>query len=86
LLAPFFLTESGRRRTHTPTLPHPQCELLTEIEAAALLRQKVKTMQAHRVSGGGCPFVKIGRSVRYRHSDIIAYIAANVRTSTTATG
>ena len=59
-------------------------ELLTEREAAELLRQKVKTLQARRVSGGGAPFVKLGRTVRYRRSDLLAYIAANVRTSTTA--
>jgi hypothetical protein len=58
-------------------------ELLTETEAAEFLRQKVKTLQGRRVTGGGVPFVKIGRTVRYRRSDLIAYINANVRTSTT---
>ena len=56
--------------------------LLTETEAADLLRQKVKTLQARRVSGGGPPYVKLGRNVRYRLSDLHAYINANVRTST----
>jgi excisionase family DNA binding protein len=59
-----------------------QDQLLTETEAAALLRQKVKTMRNLRVTGGGVPFVKLGRSVRYRMSDLQAYIASNVRKST----
>ncbi len=61
-----------------------QHELLTEHEAADLLRLKVKTLQARRVSGGGVPFVKMGRSVRYRRSDVLAFIAAHIRTSTAA--
>jgi excisionase family DNA binding protein len=64
-------------------MPDVTPELLTETEAAELLRQRVKTLQARRVTGGGVPFVKIGRTVRYRRADVLAYIAANVRTSTT---
>jgi excisionase family DNA binding protein len=58
--------------------------LMTEKEAAEYLHQKVKTLQARRVSGGGAPFVKLGRSVRYRLSDLQQFVAANVRTSTAA--
>ena len=32
---------------------------------------------------GGCPFVKLGRSVRYRRSDVLKFIESRVRTSTT---
>ena len=39
--------------------------LLTEIEAAQLRKQSVRTLQAERLRGGGCRFVKLGRSVRY---------------------
>jgi Helix-turn-helix domain len=53
--------------------------LFTEEQAAEYLQQKVKTLQAKRVSGGGAPFVKLGRSVRYRMGDLHAYIASNVR-------
>lgn len=56
--------------------------LLTEIQAAAYLNQKVKTLQARRVSGGGAPFVKLGRAVRYRMSDLREFVAASVRSST----
>jgi hypothetical protein len=57
-------------------------KLLTEIEAAQLRGQSVRTLQAERLQGGGCPFVKLGRSVRYRRSDVLQFIASRVRTST----
>ena len=46
----------------------------------------VKTLQNQRVTGDGIPFVKLGRSVRYRLSDVEAWEAARVRTSTSDTG
>jgi Helix-turn-helix domain len=58
-------------------------ELLTESEAARLRRQSIRTLQAERLRGDGCPFVKLGRSVRYRRSDLLRFIEANVKTSTT---
>ena len=58
-------------------------QLLTEIEAAQLRRQSVRTLQAERLRGDGCCFVKIGRSVRYRLRDVLEFIESNVRASTT---
>ena len=58
-------------------------QLLTEIEAAQLRCQSIRTLQAERLRGDGCPYVKIGRSVRYRRADLLNFIAARVRTSTT---
>jgi hypothetical protein len=57
-------------------------DLLTEIEAAKLRRQSVRTLQAERVRGGGCPFVKLGRSVRYRRADVQRFIDGNIKAST----
>lgn len=64
-------------------ISNPKYELLTESEVAVWLGQKIKTLQARRVAGGGIPFVKIGHHVRYRRSDVMAFIDGNVRTSTT---
>jgi Helix-turn-helix domain len=58
-------------------------ELLTEDEAARLRRQSTRTLQAERLNGGGCPFVKLGRSVRYRRSDVLRFIESRVMTSAT---
>jgi hypothetical protein len=61
-------------------------ELLTEIEAAHLRRQSVRTLQAERLRSGGCPFVKLGRSVRYRRVDVLEFIEAKRRLSTSDDG
>jgi excisionase family DNA binding protein len=70
-------------RDMTDSTTHDPDQLLTEREAAELLRQTVKTLQARRVTGGGCQYVKLGRSVRYRRQDVHDYIKSSLRTSTT---
>lgn len=52
--------------------------LLTEGQAADVLSLKPGTLRTWRSSGkpGQPRFVKIGRAVRYRESDIAAYVAA----------
>jgi predicted DNA-binding transcriptional regulator AlpA len=56
--------------------------LLMQREAAALLRLSERTLERWRVSGDGPPFVKAGRRVGYREADLVAWISARVRTST----
>ena len=52
--------------------------LLTDADVARLTGRARKTLQKDRLRGGdGCiPFVRLGRLVRYRQSDVAAYIAA----------
>jgi hypothetical protein len=57
-------------------------ELLTEVEAAQLRHQSPRTLQAERLRGDGCPYAKIGRSVRYRRADVLRFIAERIITST----
>lgn len=64
----------------------PDLILLSEAQAAEITGKAVSTLQKARVSGGGIPYVKLGRSVRYRLSDIRAYIAGNMRGSTSDSG
>ena len=56
--------------------------LLTQREAARLLRLSERTLERLRVSGGGPCFVKANRSVRYREADLEAWIASRVVGST----
>lgn len=56
--------------TSTPIL----VPLLSEERAAILLDLKRQTLAKWRVEGAGPPFVKAGRSVRYKQSDIVAFI------------
>ena len=48
--------------------------LFTESQASEFLQISVRTLQAWRVRGGGPPFVKCGRSVRYRRRDLLSWV------------
>ena len=60
--------------------------LLTEQEAARLLKVTVKAVQGWRYRGGGPRFVKVGRCVRYRLEDLQAFVLAALRSSTSDPG
>ena len=64
----------------------PDLILLAEEQAAQLMGKSVSTLQKDRVSGAGVPYVKLGRAVRYRLSDLKAHIARNIRRSTSDRG
>lgn len=61
-------------------------DLLKESCAALVVDLKVKTLQAWRVSGHGPKYLKLGpgkrAAVRYRRSDLIAFLEECQRTST----
>ena len=56
--------------------------LLTQREAAQLLRLSERSLERFRVTGTGPRFVKVGHSVRYRETDLEAWIASRVVRST----
>lgn len=57
-------------------------ELVDEREAAKILDTKPSTLSVWRSTGRyALPFVKIGRKVRYRRSDLAAWIASRTRES-----
>jgi hypothetical protein len=58
---------------------------LNEKQLAERWGVSVRTLQAARVKGGGVPFVRIGRAVRYRLEDVLAYEQARLRTNTSDT-
>ncbi len=55
---------------------------LTERQLAERLGISVRTLQAQRQRGGGIPFVKLGRSVRYASSDVEQYLEQHRHRST----
>jgi hypothetical protein len=59
---------------------------LTETQLAARHQRSVKTLRNARVSGAYIPFVKIGRHVRYRLSDVLAFEEAALKHSTSEVG
>jgi excisionase family DNA binding protein len=56
--------------------------LLTQGEAAELLRLSERTLERLRVTGGGPRFVKIRQLVRYRPVDVEMWLASRVVAST----
>lgn len=54
--------------------PKGQDRLLNQNEVAAILCLSPKTLEYYRWKGGGPEFVKMGKLVRYRESDIWNYI------------
>ena len=60
--------------------------LLTETQLAERQQRSVKTLQNLRVKGGSIPFVKIGRHVRYRLSDVMAWEDSHTCRSTSDAG
>jgi predicted DNA-binding transcriptional regulator AlpA len=61
-------------------------QFLNDKQLAEMLNMKPETLKNWRWEGKGPIFIKIGRNVRYRMSDVLNYINGNVRTSTTDTG
>jgi predicted DNA-binding transcriptional regulator AlpA len=56
--------------------------LLTQRQCAEALALSERTLERFRVSGVGPKFVRMGKSVRYRLSDVEAWIASRVVGST----
>lgn len=65
-------------------LPDEKPLAVDERGCSALTGISIPTLQRHRVTGEGIPFVKIGRMVRYRRADIEAFMASRVVSSTSA--
>lgn len=80
--------ETGALRTGlSPGAPTaPLTTLFTEQDTAALFKVTKKGLQGWRYRGGGPPFVKVGRCVRYRLEDLQAFVLAALRTSTSDPG
>lgn len=56
--------------------------LLNEVQAAEILDTSVGTLQVWRSTGRyKIPFIKIGRNVRYKRSDLEAWIESRTRST-----
>lgn len=56
--------------------------LMTPDEVADLIRITAAQLAQWRYEGNGPTFVKVGRSVRYRRADVLAYITDRRRSGT----
>jgi hypothetical protein len=81
-----FTTVRSHDDTFIMGMPHDNgLPRLNEKQLAERWGVSIRTLQATRVKGGGVPFVRIGRSVRYRLEDVLAYEQARLRTNTSET-
>jgi hypothetical protein len=55
-------------------------------QAASHYGLSISWLNKLRVSGGGCPFAKLGRRVIYRKRDFDAWVRSQLRTSTSDPG
>jgi excisionase family DNA binding protein len=62
-----------------PTRDLVPSELIDEPTLASRLGVSRSTLQSWRYNGRGPRFIKLGRMVRYRTTDIDAYLRANTR-------
>lgn len=53
-----------------------ELELLTETELADILKVSIHKLRRDRWQGGGVDYVKVGGSVRYMMSDVLAWLAS----------
>jgi len=58
-------------------------KLLKEREVANLTGLSVRGLQQKRTDGGGPPFVRIGRTIRYPYDDLIQWVNSLERLDTT---
>jgi predicted DNA-binding transcriptional regulator AlpA len=63
-------------------IPRDPDALLFGAEAAYLAALSVRTFEALRLRGGGPPYIKLGRAVRYQRRAVLEWAAAKVRSST----
>ena len=49
-------------------------QLLNETDVSRLTGRAVSTLQKDRCVGTGMPFIRLGRLVRYRQTDVAAYL------------
>lgn len=61
-------------------------QLINEREAATLLRLSIKCLQNWRVRGGGPPYIRLGRAIRYEVPALEAFVQEGVRRSTSDPG
>jgi len=65
------------------TEPAPDTRgLLNTAQAARILNVSARYLEMLRVRGGGPVFVTLGRAIRYRPSDLEAWVASRARRST----
>jgi hypothetical protein len=70
------ISQTSERESAANTQIEP---LLDEYQYAAITGRSVASARRDRLLRIGCPYVKLGNSVRYRPADVRAYIEGNLQ-------
>jgi hypothetical protein len=74
-------------RTRLATFSQSLKEVILDTRGAAeYLHLGVTTLEKRRIAGVQPRFVRVGRAIRYRLSDLNAFLEDNIRNSTSDTG
>ena len=65
-----------------PTSPGRSAEYSDSRQTAERIGLSESFLNKARVTGGGPPYLKVGKAVRYRWSDVEAWLQARTRRST----
>ena len=72
----------GEKGNNMAYVEHIAGSLVTEIEAASILRISLTSLRRWRRQGTGPVYRKLNKAVRYRPEDLTDFIASARRTST----
>jgi hypothetical protein len=64
----------------------PDTSLFNQIIVAHVRDCSTATMERDRWAGGGIPFIKIGRAVKYRKADVLEWLAQYQPQNSTSDG
>ena len=56
--------------------------LMNEVQVSEFVCVTVRALQSWRLRGGGPPYSKLGKSVRYRRRDVVDWVDQHRQTST----
>jgi hypothetical protein len=74
-------------RTKPAAYPQPLEEVILDTRGAAkYLGLGITTLEKRRIAGAEPRFIRLGRSIRYRLSELNSFLENNVRVSTSDTG
>ena len=57
-------------------------QLLTQDELAKLIKRSTKSLERDRARGIGCPYIRVGRQVRYDPEQVREFYKQNTHTNT----
>jgi predicted DNA-binding transcriptional regulator AlpA len=68
----------------SPRARHHQSRLLTQVEVAEMIRKSTAWLAKMRWAGGGIPYRKLGRNVRYYEHEVLEWLADHPKRTSTS--